>query len=143
MSEISGHESTYDRFAASFWRDLALSNSQGVPCEQSDMFFPAFSTQHFPAPSVVLLKDIFLKRFFQNEELYVNAMKSLKANWITCNHTFKSVCNIGYERSEDGKWMINHYNSAKRRGYPLAIHSLRRIRRSERVICGTQKRITT
>ena len=105
------YKSTYDRFAASFWRDLAMSNSQGVPSEQSDMFFPAFSTQHFPAPSVVLLKDIFLKRFFQNEELYVNAMKSLKANWITCDHTFNSVCNIGYARSEDGKW-INQYNSA-------------------------------
>ena len=104
------YKSTYDRLAASFWRDLALSMSQGVVNEQLDSFFPSFSTQRFPNPSVVLLKDVFLKRFFQNEELYKNAMRSLKANWITCDHTFKSVCNIGYARSEDGKW-INQYNS--------------------------------
>ena len=104
------YKSTYDRLDASFWRDLALSMSQGVVNEQLDSFFPSFSTQRFPNPSVVLLKDVFLKRFFQNEELYKNAMRSPKANWITCDHTFKSVCNIGYARSEDGKW-INQYNS--------------------------------
>jgi hypothetical protein len=104
------YKSTYNHFAASFWRDVALSKSQGVPNEKSDLCFPSFSKQHFPNPSVFLLKDVFLKRFFQNEELYVNAMRSLKANWITCDHTFKSVCNIGYTRSEDGKW-INQYNS--------------------------------
>ena len=56
------------------------------------------------------MKDVFLKRFFQNEDIYIDAMRSLKANWITCDHTFKSVCNIGYARSEDGKW-ISQYNS--------------------------------
>ena len=104
------YKSTYDHFAASFWRDLAMSKSQGVSYEQLDLFFPLFSTQHFPNPSVSLLKDVFLKRFFQNEELYINAMRSLEASWITCDHTFKSVCNIGYRRCEDGKW-INQYNS--------------------------------
>ena len=38
-------------------------------------------------------------------------MRSLKPNCITCDHTFKSVCDISYARSEDGK-LINQYNSA-------------------------------
>ena len=54
--------------------------------------------------------DIFLKRFFQNEQIYVNAMNKLNADMISCDHTFKSACNIGYKRAQDGAW-INQYNS--------------------------------
>ena len=105
------YKNTYDRFAASFWRDMALSKSQGVSYDDADVFFPSFSSEIFPHPSANLLTDVFLKRFFHNEPDYKNAMQSLTANnWITCDHTFKSVCNIGYTRSKDGKW-INQYNS--------------------------------
>ena len=55
--------------------------------KEIDLVFPSFSTQHFPNPSVVLWKDVFLKRIFQNEDIYIDAMRSLKANWITCDHT--------------------------------------------------------
>ena len=78
---------------------------------QIDVFFPSFSSEIFPHPSANLLTDVFLKRFFRNEPDYKNSMQSLTAsNWITCDHTFKSVCNIRYTRSKDGKW-INQYNS--------------------------------
>jgi hypothetical protein len=98
------YKRTYDRFASSLWRDMALSKSPGVPNEQSDLFFPSFSRQHFPNPSVDILKDVFLKRFFQNEELHINALRSLKANWITCNHTFKAHATLGMQdpRTESG-----------------------------------------
>ncbi len=37
-------------------------------------------------------------------------MSELGAKWISCDHTFKSVCNIGYVRENDRQW-INQYNS--------------------------------
>ena len=37
-------------------------------------------------------------------------MSRQPARWISCDHTFKSVANIGYKRSSDGKW-IRLYNS--------------------------------
>ena len=44
------------------------------------------------------------------EQVYIDAMSSLSADTISCDHTFKSVCNIGYRRHEDGNW-VNQYNS--------------------------------
>ena len=104
------YKTTYDRFEASFWRDLELSKSYGVNYEQIDSSFPSFCHELFPNPSIDLLIDIFLKRFLENEDLYKNSMNSLKAQCITCDHTFKSVCNIGYVRHEDKTW-VNQYNS--------------------------------
>jgi hypothetical protein len=37
-------------------------------------------------------------------------MNELSADMISCDHTFKSACNIGYKRVQDGAW-INQYNS--------------------------------
>ena len=103
------YKSTYDRFAINFWRDLDLSK-KGIVKEQNDIFFPPLSDKNFPRPSNDILMDVFLKRFHQNEHLFKAAMNSLTAQWISCDHTFKSVSNIGYRRAEDGKW-IHQYNS--------------------------------
>ena len=37
-------------------------------------------------------------------------MSRLPARWMSCDHTFKSIANIGYKRPSDGKWM-KLYNS--------------------------------
>ena len=37
-------------------------------------------------------------------------MSRLPARWMSCDHTFKSIANIGYKRPSDGKW-IKLYNS--------------------------------
>ena len=29
----------------------------------------------------------------------------IAAEWISCDHTYKSVANIGYQRASDGKWI--------------------------------------
>ena len=104
------YRSTYDHFEASFWRDLEFSKTSGINYDQKDLYFPPFSSELFQSPSVDLLIDIFLKRFFQNEDLYKSSMNSLDARWITCDHTFKSVCNIGYTKLEDRSW-VYQYNS--------------------------------
>ena len=78
--------------------------------KKTKFFSPEFSSGNFPCPGNDILIDIFSKRFYQNEQIYVNAMNGLSANMISCDHTFKSACNIGYKRAEDGAW-INPYNS--------------------------------
>ena len=40
----------------------------------------------------------------------MNGLGWLTANMISCHHTFKSACNIGYKRTEGGS-CINQYNS--------------------------------
>lgn len=44
------------------------------------------------------------------EVKFAQAMSRQPARWISCDHTFKNVANIGYKRSSDGKW-IRLYNS--------------------------------
>jgi hypothetical protein len=104
------YKTTYDHFEKNFWRDLELSTRKGIAYDKNKHFFPAFSSENFPCPGNDILIDIFLKRFLMNEQLYLRAMNSLAASAISCDHTFKSACNIGYKRAEDGKW-IKQYNS--------------------------------
>lgn len=79
-------------------------------CTRGHQVSGTLSFGNFPCPGNDILIDIFLKRFYQNEQIYVSAMNGLSANMISCDHTFKSACNIGYKRAEDGAW-INQYNS--------------------------------
>ena len=55
----------------------------------------------------------FLLSFWQKEQLYTNKMGALTSNsdtiWLSCDHTFASVSNVGSIRPEDGKW-ITQYN---------------------------------
>ncbi len=104
------YKQTYDKFARNFWQVLEQLKQNGIMYEEDKVFFPQFSVGNFPCPGNDILIDIFLKRFSQNEQIYVNAMNGLSADMISCDHTFKSACNIGYKRAEDGAW-INQYNS--------------------------------
>ena len=104
------YKTTYDHFETQFWRDMKLFKPKGTTNDERIHFFPRFSSENFPHPGNDILIDIFLKRFFINEQLYLRAMNSLSASVISCDHTFKSACNIGYKRAEDGKW-IKQYNS--------------------------------
>ena len=49
------YQNTFDRFEASFWRDVVLSRSYGVAYEQKDLYFPQFSADLFPHLSVDVL----------------------------------------------------------------------------------------
>ena len=104
------YKQTYDKLAKNFWMFLEQSKKNGFMYEEDKVAFPEFSVGNFPCPANDILMDIFLKRFFQNEQIYVNAMNKLNADMISCDHTFKSACNIGYKRAQDGAW-INQYNS--------------------------------
>ena len=82
--------------------------------EMSDtVTFPLFVPDRGPlyqAPSNDAIAQCFHKNFLENEQYYVSEMTSLKSSsWISCDHTFKVACNIGYLR-EDKRW-VQQYNS--------------------------------
>ena len=61
-------------------------------------------------PSAKFIEMIFLDEFYNREQYYISSIKKTTADWISADHTFKSVMNIGYPRKEDGKW-INVFNA--------------------------------
>ena len=64
----------------------------------------------FPCPGDNLIRSIYIASFEEKKHLFTEAMNSLNASWISCDHTFKAAANIGYERKEDGAW-ITQYTS--------------------------------
>jgi len=59
----------------------------------------------FGYPSAKFLERIFLSEFDLGENDYITSMKKTTADWLSADHTFKSVMNIGYPRKVDGKWL--------------------------------------
>ena len=94
-----------------FWCDYQLENHQGDQDIIKELrFFPSFSNNNFPHPSNDLLIDLYVAGCKMQEVKFAQAMSRQPARWISCDHTFKNVANIGYKRSSDGKW-IRLYNS--------------------------------
>ena len=93
-----------------FWRDYRLRSSQGIQENADNFCFPSFSNHVFPHPSNDILIDLYVAGFKLQEDCFAQAMSRLLARWMSCDHTFKSVANIGYKRPSDGKW-IKLYNS--------------------------------
>ena len=73
---------TYDKLAKNFWMFLEQSKKKGFMYEEDKVPFPEFSVRNFPCPGNDIVMDIFLKCFFQNEQIYVNAMNKLSADMI-------------------------------------------------------------
>ena len=57
-----------------------------------------------------LISSAIVSNFQREEKIYRQLFSSLSAEWISCDHTYKSVTNIGYHRPSDGKW-INKYKT--------------------------------
>ena len=68
------------------------------------------SSCHSSVLSNDLLIDLNMAGCKMQEVKFAQAMSRQPARWISCDHTFKNVANIGYKRSSDGKW-IRLYNS--------------------------------
>lgn len=56
-------------------------------------------------PSRNILEDIFISSCYSKEEEYKYKMSKTTASWLSADHTFKAVMNIGYSRSSDNKWI--------------------------------------
>lgn len=107
----SQYRDCFSSMECKFWCDYPLENHQGDQDIMKELrFFPSFSNNNFPHPSNDLLIDLYVAGCKMQEVKFAQAMSRQPARWISCDHTFKSVANIGYKRSSDGKW-IRLYNS--------------------------------
>ena len=66
--------------------------------------------EYFSYPSAKCLEHMFLHEFELRENEYISAIKKTTGDWLSSDHTFKSVMNIGYPRKVDGKW-VNVFNA--------------------------------
>ena len=57
-----------------------------------------------------LIRSVYVASFNERKHLFTEAMNSLNAKWISCDHTFKAAANSSFERKEDGPW-ITQYTS--------------------------------
>lgn len=46
-----------------------------------------------------------MSKFEREETKFKRLFSSLSAEWIACDHTYKSVANVGFYRPTDGKWI--------------------------------------
>ena len=64
-------------------------------------------------PSRHSIASFFLLKFWEKEPAYTGRMASItsqsKRTWLSCDHTFSSIANIGTVRRDDRKW-ITQYN---------------------------------
>ena len=106
----SQYRDCFSSMECKFWCDYPLENHQGDQDIMKELrFFPSFSNNNFPHPSNDLLIDLYVAGCKMQEVKFAQAMSRQPVRWISCDHTFKSVANIGYKRSSDGKW-IRLYN---------------------------------
>ena len=52
-----------------------------------------------------LISSAIISNFQREEVRYRKLFSELSAEWISCDHTYKSASNIGYHRQSDGKWI--------------------------------------
>lgn len=73
---------------------------------------PSYRNDEYQAryPSAHFLEEMFLNEFQSREDQYISSIKKTTADWLSTDHTFKSVMNIGYPSKVDGKW-VNVFNA--------------------------------
>jgi hypothetical protein len=54
-------------------------------------------------PTRKLITDILVANFKKSEAKFEELFSSTKAEWISCDHTYKTAANIGYKWDSDGK----------------------------------------
>jgi hypothetical protein len=66
---------------------------------------PEFKELKWSFAGTKLISCAIISRFKREEDTYRKLFSDLSAEWISCDHTYKSVSNIGYHRQSDGKWI--------------------------------------
>ena len=67
--------------------------------------FPDFEQNVFPFPHEKVIRSAFISYSFMFDNIFYNDMITRTSDWISCDHTFKSAANIGFNRKNDGKWI--------------------------------------
>mgnify|MGYP002803930454 CR=1 FL=1 len=78
--------------------------------QNSDINMPTSSAElnQWSFAGAKLISSAIVSNFLRAEKIYRQLFSSLSAEWISCDHTYKSVTNIGYHRPSDGKWINKH-----------------------------------
>lgn len=98
------YEQNYNEMKRKFLTDIYLTKSQNLESLESAKHV-SFEIMDWPFPSVNLLSSAILSKFEKEEKTFKRLFSSLLAEWVACDHTYKSVANVGYFRSTDGKWI--------------------------------------
>lgn len=67
--------------------------------------FPDFEQNVFPFPHEKVIRSAFISYSFMFDNIFYNDMITRTSDCISCDHTFKSAANIGFNRKNDGKWI--------------------------------------
>lgn len=77
--------------------------------ENSDINMPKSSAElNWSFAGKKLISSAIVSNFPREEKIYRQLFSSLSAEWISCDHTYKSVANIRYYRPSDGKWIYKY-----------------------------------
>ena len=93
----------YER-AQRYYHDYKIAKHKGITSEGMKNF-PSFEQMDLPCVGHQLVDGAIISRFMLEEALYQQYFSTIPARWISCDHTFKSVSNIGYLRKSDKKWV--------------------------------------
>ena len=114
------YEMMYKSMKNRFLTDLKNCRFLGYSSE--DITIPNLNDLCWSFAGSSLLSSAIISNFQRDEDKYRELFSSLTAEWISCDHTYKSVANVGYQRSSDGKW-IQQYTAlfiiVNEKGQPL------------------------
>ena len=103
-------------------KDRFLTNSRYRCPPSEDTTVPSLGQLCWSFAGSSLISSAIMSNFRSDEDRYRGLFASLTTEWISCDHTYKSVANIGYRRSSDGKWMQQYtalFVIVNERGQPL------------------------
>ena len=67
--------------------------------------FPNFEEKNLPCVGHTLVGGTITSKFKSEEKLCQQFFSTIPAKWISCDHTFKAISNIGYLRESNRKWV--------------------------------------
>ena len=85
-------------------KDRFLTNSRYRFPPSEDITVPSLGQLYWSFAGSNLISSAIMSNFRRDEDRYRGLFSSLTAQWLSCDHTYKSVANIGYRRACDGKW---------------------------------------
>ena len=93
-----------------YWHDYSIRGPTTHTSISELAHFPSLYDLEISLPGKSLIPGAILSKFKADEPFYKKYFSSIPARWISCDHTFKSVANIGYIRQSDRKWVKLYQN---------------------------------
>jgi hypothetical protein len=88
-----------------FWTDYRFARNVGKITQTVPSPDELYQDLKGQIPTRHVINDIVVANFGRFEQLISKQFSSTKAKWISCDHTFKTAANIGYQRDADKKWI--------------------------------------